>query len=226
MIDLLRGEFRDKSVAIIGGGPTADLYSGKEDHAIACNGGCMIDRDYDYFLAADIKAPQREWWNESHGAVTRIIASYLAPFDQQLYPNPADRLRLLSELDKIVEMHWDTENPHLLFQPRISPSCPHIIFANGGFDDGSRTLPSSSRLYTGGTVAAMALQAGVIGMAEQINIYGCGFNNDSGENYYYRAAKDESGMTSLQQRLVMQNNIDKARRMNIDVRVLGESRLV
>ncbi len=192
------------SFAILGSGPTLALYQGEEDVAIAVNGASLCSFPYHYFLCGDLESPKRSWFYAStKHAATRIIASFLAPFDIVLYSR-AERDLLRRELrpDLCKAKEKLSFLPLYEYNPSIEPLKPHQVFqySSTGFPTTKKeflhTL-AGFRFVPGATVASIAVQLAFQRGAKEIHIYGCSMDNESGTNYFLRS-KSKGKTTPLQ----------------------------
>ncbi len=211
------------------------MYDGKEDIAIAVNGAANTVKKYDVFMSGDRKATSRDWWivSQQQEEVIRLISSYVAPFDEKLYPQHDDRVLLQERLaqfeQKTIVSQEDSglKNAHayVYFVPDKQPVKPHAYFRFGGFG-----LPfvqdinkEQDALYWGGTIAGIALQTANIMGGKDIHIYGCTFMNATGKNYFYTCSDDQKGSINDEQVMIMQASIDKIRTQGVKITIHGES---
>lgn len=225
MIHELRGKYKGANIAVLGSGPTVNMYKEKEDLAIAVNGAALIDRKYDIFMAGDFTSPTMEWWETE--ASQRIMSSYISVFDPFMYPDKGTRTRLQDELDSHIAENKDEKYPYVGYYPQTRPKKPHLFFRFGGFGKEyvDFVSPNQVVMYWGGTISAIALQASLVMGCESINIYGCGFNNQSGTNYHYDCPEGQGGSISDEQIRIMQATLDKVRSYGVHVKVHGESNI-
>jgi len=229
MINSLRDKFKGNNMAILGSDPSVSLYEEKEDIAIALNGAALLDKDYNLFLTGDTAAPKREWWLSSgdKNLVTRLVSSYIAPFDPFLYPNEIVRGFLQDELDETIRLNQDKKYPYTSYIPSVKPSDGHFYFKFGGkgkeFVD--NISPEQKEFFWGGTISAIALQISLVMGFKEINLYGCGFNNFEGSNYFYNCSEDQKGKIKLDQIEIMQLTVDKIRTFGVEVNIIGESKI-
>jgi hypothetical protein len=226
MIQKFRDNYRNARVAILGSGPSINLYKGLEDVSIAVNGASFLDKEYHFFMSGDVKAHDRGWWlasDNKNNHVIRVVSSYVAPFDPVLYPDYNVRNLLEEELRMFINLHKNEKYPYAHYFPSLSPEDPHIFFKFGGKgrEFVERISPEQEVIYWGGTIAAIALQFSLIIGSNDIHIYGCGFDNFSGDNYYYSG--NQKGSINLEQRNIMQLTVDKVRDLGIKVNIHGES---
>jgi hypothetical protein len=76
-IKKLIGKHEGKSIALVGSGPTALLYSGVEDVSMAINGAIQADRAFDYHIMFDVSLHKKSWFYHDNKA-KRIIGYELA----------------------------------------------------------------------------------------------------------------------------------------------------
>lgn len=199
----LRGRHRGQSIAILGSGPSLSRFSGKQDIVIAVNGGAFSPFRYQYFVCGDQIAPKRSWFHQSKKFdATRIISSFLAPFDPFLYPQVNDRVALPSNsvfLKPVLARALSTlysyspalppEKPHLLFQYE---RLPLVCYAEAPFN------PNSQRFFHGATISGVALQLAVLMGAAEVNLYGVDFDNVTGLDYHHPTSEQGKISTNLQ----------------------------
>jgi hypothetical protein len=225
VISKLKSLYNDSRIAILGSGPSVSLYEEKEDIAIAVNGASFLNKKYNFFVAGDVRAPHRNWWlasGEHSNLITRVVSSYIAPFDSFLFPNKSQRTKLEEDYYKFVE-----NNQYIHFVPDLSPVPPHLYFKFGGFgiDFVDKISSDQISLYWGGTISAIALQIALIMGGKDIHIYGCGFNNTSGVNYHYNCSIKQRGWIEKEQLQIMQLTIEKIRSFGIKIKVHGKSNI-
>ena len=225
MISKLKDLYKGSKVAILGSGPSVDLYKEDEEIAVAINGASFLERRYNFFVSGDVRAPSREWWLASgkrsdSDLITRIVSSYITPFDPFLFPDNIQRDKLKKDYNKFVK-----SNDYVYFVPDSNPISPHLYFKFGGF--GINFIDNISNdqnvLYWGGTISAIALQLSLVMGGEDIHIYGCGFNNNSGIDYHYICPSEERGWIEKEQLQIMQLTINKIRSFGVKITIHGKS---
>ncbi|MGE0793616.1 MAG: hypothetical protein AB7V77_05560 [Candidatus Woesearchaeota archaeon] len=219
--------FINKSVAILGAGPSLKLHSNKEDITIVVNGASSCVERYDIFMAGDVNSPKRDWWIKSlkNENQTRIVSSYIAPFDTMMYPNEEIRNYFQREITKFMLQNNSNPIHYVNFKPSIKPKKPHAFFTFGGMGEDivEKISPEQDVMYWGGTISAIALQLALISGSKDIHVYGCGFNNGSGNNYSYSCPIGQEGKTTDKQAKIMQMTIDKIRKYGVKIKIHGES---
>ncbi len=199
-------------IAVVGSGPSADLYPGNAQISIGVNGAALLGPRYDYFLAGDHNAPAREWFNINCSNI-RVIAELIATTDKQLYPDIAfpDLVRMA------VPVHKRRDIPEV---PR--PVSPHITFKYRSFKD---VLPASrfNFLMYRGTISCCALQLAWMMGAREVDLYGCNFTHKGGSYFYKSEFKGRVVETQYQ---VMQAMINQLRDNGLLINIHGSSRLV
>jgi len=99
MISQYKDLHAGSKIAVLGSSPTLNLFNGNDEEiSIAANGAAHIVKDSTYFICYSKNSPQRDWFYLSNPSVTRIIAAYLAPFDQNSYPEELVRKKMQSEI--------------------------------------------------------------------------------------------------------------------------------
>jgi len=232
VIQKIRDAYKNARVAILCPGPSVNEFGEKEDLAIAVNGAAFVSAKYDVFLTAYVKAPERDWWlaSQNHSNkknIVRMVSSYTAPFDPVLFPDEKTRLQLQRGLDETVREHEGDKYPYSSYVPDAEPKEPHLFFNFGGVGEEfiSKISADQKEMYWGGTVAAIALQVALISGAERVILYGCQFNNQSGNNYHYKCPREQQGRHIDSQFIIMQKTVDRVRDLGLDVVIHGESAL-
>ena len=188
----------DKTIAVLGSSPTINLYQGNEDVSIAVNGSVMCDsvrnigRKIDYFMCGDRYSPDRQWFRESMEICdTRIIPTFIAPFDPIVLPDKSER----SFLKRILEKDAGYErNGNISFSPEFNNiQEPHGIFEYADLWE-QEIGPNQRKLCRGGTISGVAAQMAMIMGAKEIHLYGCSFGKPgSNLNHYGYDNKGEPG---------------------------------
>ncbi len=196
LLDSLRGKHRGQSVAVLGGGPSLGNFEGRQDVAIAVNGAALLPRRYDYFLCGDESAPKRSWFQASaQWNATRVVSSFVAPWDPLLFPDSETRLRLQAALP----LRRTSTAPFYEYEPNATVSPPHIWFQYehppvSRFHD----LPfdrNAGRFFHGATIAGAAVQLAAVMGAAEIHLFGCDFSNRTGLDYFL-PTKEAGGVSS------------------------------
>ena len=176
MIQTLKDKHKGATIAIIGSGPTANVYCEKEDIAIALNGAIQLDKKIDYFMAFDNSVPYLNYYYTSKKA-TRLIGANIASVDKVLYPNLPDRQRKLIIGSNVTEVNFHLKSlkpvsPHLYwyFQLRREP-----VFN-----------PDVTYLSAMGNICVPAIEAAVIMGCSTMHIYGIDLGK---RGYFYGARK-------------------------------------
>lgn len=222
MLAAYLGAHRGETIAVLGSGPSLASFAGREPIAIAVNGAAACDVPYRYFTCGDIEAPQREWFYGSrrHRA-RRIVASFLAPSDEVLFPSALTRARLrLARLPRMVQARLQSSlDPLYDYRPSVSPASGH-----GWFRYYEREFPTSEeelraclgaeRLAHGASIAGVAVQLALLMGAGAIQLYGCSMDNDAGDNYHLPGS---SGRTTPLQRENFQRLLSWVRGAGVSV---------
>src|SRR3989338_10292781 len=210
MVNSIRGKHAGISVAVLGSSTTLGLFKGEQPISIAVNGAAKVVAST-YFVCADIRGSKRDWFYASPYTTTRIVSSYISPFDKLCFPSPDDRERLQRDLSDFLYNDYIDEEELLhyiftlmedsissndcvyeSFRPELIPCPPHLYFdyTKSGKINVSKT---QENIFRGGSVSGCALQIASIMSASEIHLYGCSFDNDSGRNYAYAAPTDQHG---------------------------------
>jgi hypothetical protein len=223
LIRQLKNKHFDEPIAILGSGPSLELYCGDPVTAIAVNGGADATRPYSYFMCGDINSPTRDWFLSSKvcGA-TRIIASFLAPSDPILYPDPVDREKILakSTVHKYPYLgHRKLE--YYSFRPVVKPKSPHLYYRYNGLGNTNEPGRLSGgfwrrepRFYRGATISGVAVQLAEYMGCREIHLFGVDMNNFDGSTYLN--PQNNIGKTR-------DNQIEKLRALTTKIRALGVS---
>lgn len=199
-------------MAVVGSGPSASSYPGEAQISIGVNGAALLGPKYDYFLAGDHNAPQREWFGVNCSRV-RVIAELIATTDKQLYPDHMyPRLRRMA-----VPVHKRRDIPEVPV-----PVDPHCTFKYRSFKE---SLPASrfNYLMYKGTISCCALQLAWMMGAAVVDLYGCNFTHKGGSYFYKSEFKGRVVETQYQ---VMQSMMNQLRKSGLIINVHGDSRLV
>lgn len=103
MIRKLRSAHYGKSIAVIGSGPTAKKYSGKEQVAIGLNKAITLNRRFDYFMAFDTTLAANDWFPLTLD-YPRILGFELS---QMLAHREQDCIFRYTDKRKIPELPYD-----------------------------------------------------------------------------------------------------------------------
>jgi len=188
VLEQLRDRHTGATFAIIGSGPSGRAYAGREDVAIAVNGGALVDVPFHYFACGDISSPDTQWFHAASAyQVRRLIASFVAPFDAAMYPEPDLRARLQADL------RATRGTPPYDYVPLARPVGRHAWFryAVPHFPHAHATLDrfcAQARVAHGATIAGVALQIAHLMGAASLVLYGCNLDNDDGRNYLHPRA--------------------------------------
>lgn len=230
------GNGLEQTVAIVGSGPTAELFDKEEDIAIAINGAIALDKTFDYFLSSHPTAYRKSWFL-MQPCVPRILNSVSAIYSKQMYPDEKIRKTLLNKYNSSIKETSQRdvltgEVYNVLFNDLPIPAPPHLFFY---FDDiiddpYDRINRLQTKIFSGGTGACAALQVALIMGSPIINIYGCSFDNgtmhnNEGRNYACPPASGEFGQTTLSQRYFMERSVEKVRELGTEVNIIGKSTL-
>ena len=221
----LRGVHKGERIAVLGSGPSLEMFSGEPKIAIAVNGASEIEQAYRYFICGDPESPRREWFYASrNSSAVRIVSSFIAPFDEALYPDEGVRTQLRQEGGFESGCR---ENYHYI--PSVRPAAPHAFFL---YDPISvfdyRVLPISrdqDRFLYGGTIAGVAVQLAFVMGASEIHLFGCSLDNESGRNYCRLLSSTQTGRTIPSQVVGLSKIISAIESEGVPVIVHGRSRL-
>jgi hypothetical protein len=191
-IAALKNRHCGSSIAVLGSGPSLARYTGDCDAAIAVNGAAASDRDYQYFVCGDRRSPERAWFlsSQARGA-TRIVASFVAPYDPVLYPDADVRRRLQADL-AVHRQRWSRFGKGFVFgyRPAEVPVGAHAWFRYGRSVSPrsvrrlGRVPPGDSpRFLRGASIAGIALQLAAYMGAGEVRLFGVDFDNFDGHTY-------------------------------------------
>jgi len=201
-IDKYRGIHKGTRIAILGSSPTLELYKNEEDIAIAVNGSTLFldEKDrVDYFICGDKDSPTRQWFLSSERFnATRIVASFVLPFDSIIIPEREER----KELQQKLEEFYKTGKHHIYFTLD-----DYILNSKHGFFYYTRPWNHNiskrqKRFSKSSTIAGVAAQMALIMGAREIHLYGCSFRDINGNHYCYDS-KGEPGEIKFWQPVVM-----------------------
>lgn len=223
MIARLHDRHRGATAAIIGSGPTSELFDPEAtDLAIGVNGAAhLADRGVrlDYFVCGSSRAPRRSWW-QVDCARTRVICVRIAALDRILYPEAE-----YPELERATYPFDDIDTIEL-----PTPVAPHLTYRYtrepaSGFLRGARPF---NKLVIGGTTSAKAAQLAYLMGCERLRLYGCAFSPEtsgSPEHYFYGARGEAGGVIDERQIAGMDETLAVVRGAGVRVEVVGATRL-
>lgn len=204
-IDKFRGIHPKSSIAILGSSPTIKLYKGEEDISIAVNGVvmCNLPNTPEYYMCGDKESFRRTWFEHSKTkARTRIVATFVAPYDSLVLPNENERSKLQKILDT-DEFHMSDKGGNIKFSPDFEEiEEPHGIFKYADIWE-EKINPDQKRLCRGGTISGVATQMAMIMGAKEIHLYGCSFGKPPKEEHYAYDNKKEPGGINKNHPIVM-----------------------
>lgn len=180
-----------QSIAILGSGPSLEKYQG-HSIAIAVNGAAFSEFPYSYFMCGDLASPDQSWFYQSNKySAKRLIASFIAPYDETLYPDSTIRTQLQNQLSPLFEEAKQKKSMMFVYPytPSHIPQSPHSWFC---YESDCEINPNlnldrilrTGRVIAGATIAGVALQTAWLMGASEIWIYGCSMDNESGDNYF------------------------------------------
>ncbi len=204
LLGSIRAKHRGQTLTILASGPSLSVFKGRSDVVMALNGAAFVDERYDYFLCGDAASAQRPWFLESAKfQATRIVSSFVAPFDPILFPNGVQRqvMQAAVPFDAAVarrrmsglynyEPSEKVAPPHLWFQYEHPPLSR---FGEVPFD------AASPRFFHGATIAGVALQLAVVMGVAEVRLFGCDFSKVTGREYWRPTAEKGGESTPLQQ---------------------------
>jgi hypothetical protein len=197
-IEPLRGIHSGRRIAVLGSSPTINLYRGGEDVSIAVNGAILCDAvpRADYFLCGDKESPNRSWWKPSFECTEhRVVATFIAPYDHVVVPDPEDRKRLVHTFEN-DPVHTELRGGNI----ELLPMDYKVSAGNAVFQYASREKqgisPNQPRLVKGGTIAGVASQLALVMGASEIHLYGCSFGTPPDGRHYAYDNQGEFGMIS------------------------------
>ncbi len=187
---------KGKSFAVLGSSPTINLYRGEQDVSIAVNGSVMCDavERADYFMAGDKDSAKRGWFEKSMDfADSRIIATFIAPFDHLVLSDEEER----SELQRLLEddkVHQREPGGNIKFSPNFRNLVrPHGIFEYADIWE-EEICPDQQKLCRGGTISGVACQMALIMGASEVHLYGCSFGTPEQGHYGYNNKNEPGGI--------------------------------
>ncbi len=201
-IDKYRGIHKGTRIAVLGSSPTLSLYHNEEDIAIAVNGAPQAlnkQSKVDYFMCGDKDSYKRQWFLSSQRFnATRIVSSFVLPFDEIIIPDIQERKKLQKRL-----MDFESTKESLI--KFILDD--YILDSSHGFFYYSRPWNQEisrdqKRFAKSCTITGVASQMALVMGAEEIHLYGCSFGDVKGNHYSYDA-KDEPGEIKPWQPTVM-----------------------
>ncbi len=206
MLLTYRGVHAGREIAVLGSGPSLELFAGQQPIAIAVNGAAMCAVQYQYFVCGDPAAPRRAWFYSSRRyAAARLVASFVAPRDAELFPHPATRLwlRLQRYPRSLAARRQASMLPLYDYLPRATPVAGHAWFqyTRRAFPAAPRACFETldeGRVLHGASIAGVAVQIAFIFGASAIHLYGCDMDNDAGDNYFRPGSQGQT--TPLQRR--------------------------
>ena len=246
MIQQYRDHHKGLKIAVLGPSPTLRLFDGKEDITIAVNGTVNIFDSPDHFLCFDEHSPTRDWFYRAQQTTPRIIASYLSPFDERLYPDRGVREDLrnkladaigiardssidvfVSKLGEQSRMSPDTNVDFACygFEPDVDPVEPHDYFMLGGLEGIGNIHKDQERLHSFATASGAALQLAYVMGASEIHLYGCSMDNPDGKTYVYRVPPGEEGGIPNNLRSNLDRAIKRVMEQGVPVFIHGPSKL-
>lgn len=220
-----RGLHHGQEMAVLGSGPTLNLYEGTPALSIAVNGASEIHRPYTYFICGDKHSPERPWFTASEKwQATRIVASFVAPFDPILYPDPNLRADLQAD-GRFVDGCFEDYS----YEPPIKPIEPQAVFRYDPVAIHHRSeLPISrdqETLLYGGSIAGVAVQFAFIMGASKIHLFGCSMDNEAGSNYASFLTQGNLGRTLPSQIVALRRIITSVGDLGTQIEIHGPSPL-
>ena len=225
-LEKFRGIHKGERIAVLGSGPTLELYDGDPSLAIAVNGAAEIDRPYRYFVCGDPESPERPWFYASRKQDSvRIVSSYVAPFDSVLYPDEDTRRKLQEEGGFLTAGCFEDFD----YDPSCDAAPPHAIYQYDHIgvlrNDPLPIFPDQERLLYGGTIAGVAVQMAFILGASEIHLFGCSLDNDSGSHYHPKLTAGKLGYNLPSHVESLSRIVSKVEEQGVPVIVHGYSRL-
>lgn len=204
---------KGKVIGVLGSGPTLNKFKDEIndlcDIVIACNGSVNVldpKKHYvDYFLWYDSVCSKREWFDKSDNFYRSNNKNVFSRF-----LNNNRTIRLEPEVNEYFKD--DIESYYYSVRELSSKSDFKLKF-------GGRIVHNFC------TVNGLATQFAYHMGASQINLFGCGFDNDSGQNYAYTPKSKEVGSTCEFQKVAMDRVISKIKQKRIEVISYGKTRL-
>lgn len=237
-LDLIN-KYEGASIGVVGSGPSLNEYKNYInsfcDISIACNGALMAldsKNDFiDYFIYGDRKSPNRMWFKESEKfyknlseKTTRVLPSFLLPFDDIVLKNKNHRKSLQKEL-KEFEENLKNKDDYIYFKPKFEVfKIDGIIFE---YDElmTSNIINREGPLCRGGTITGVASQLANKMGANKIYLFGCSFNNPKGSHNYAYNNKGEFGETTDKQRKNMDFILEHIKNSGTEIYSFGDTTL-
>jgi hypothetical protein len=205
MISRLYNKHQGAIIAVVGSGPTAQDFTGKEDISIALNAAISLEIEFDYFAAFDLSLDGRTWFNKHRKS--RIIGAGLAPVDSIVYPNLDDNLKQKIRGNELLE----TKYIELGIQP---PKEPHVVFFYR-----RRCVPVFDRcpveFSSVGNIAIVGGEAAITMGGSEIHFYGIDLN----QRYYFYDPRKNLGTYGRNSVQFFNQLLEKSIQNNIKIKV-------
>lgn len=218
----MQGIYDRKSIAILGPGPSAALYKGKEDVTIAVNGGVQLLGDEGYFLSMYKAIQFRSFFRKVSSKIIHILRPHSAIYSKVFY-NKSDRQHFIQINNEYMEQHPEQTqlfngnrfvSKEYEFMPHFLDELPghHLHLLVRRVQDNIKISRDQSMLTQQGSSSSTAIQLAFIMGAEQIHLYGVGFTYNEASSdkeksqYFYTPPASESGGPSL---IKYKKDIDK-----------------
>lgn len=235
----LIGKHEGARIGVLGSAPSLEEYksaiNSECDIVIGCNGALMsLDPDkhvVDYFIYYDARSFTRQWFcreepfhNRFGSKVTRVLPTYMLPFDPNVLESKNDREQLLDDLKKFKELN-PAEEDIVYFNPDISKMklegvafrvCDlNLSFVNR--HDG----PMCRRSTITGIGSQLAYKMG----AKRINLFGCEFDNPLGNERYSYDNQMERGQIRPNQIQNMDLILGQISNSGVEIISFGKTKL-
>lgn len=215
LLQELIGKHQKLTIGVLGSGPTLNNFKDDInelcDIVIACNGSVNVldpKKHYiDYFMYYDGASFSRDWFKKSNDF-------FQSPKQNSKIPFLFKKNRTIRLESEVEEYKYDEDIKRYYYDAIEIPSNIDFKIKFGG-----------KLVYNFCTVSGIAMQVAYHMGASRINLFGCSFDNDSGQNYAYIPQRLDIGQTSNYQRKAMDKIITKIRAKRIEVVSYGRTRL-
>lgn len=200
-----------KSIAIVGSGPSAILYSDNHDISIGVNGASKLGPHYNYYMCGDSHSFNRDWFNINCSDV-RVIGNVVATMDKIIYPQS-----VYGNMERFFVRTLDNEKLNKI----PDPIEPHFVYKYKMIYN-KEISKKQEYLYAGATISGCALQLAYMMGSHDIHLYGCDFTHDNGKYFYETNA---NGFIRDSQLYEMKKLIDVIKKNGINISIHGDSKL-
>ncbi len=225
MIDRLKNKHFGASIAVLGSAPSVKLFKVLEDVVIGVNGAGTMLKVGDYFLSSDQCAHSKSWFLDLDKKMTCILRAVSAIYSDRFYSDQTVRGNLIGVYEQYMRKHPECvsylgNHPYLAVgktpwlvdfgKSLPEPKEPNLILRY--LSKNEKISREQKVLNSGATSAGLALQLANVMGASEIHLYGVEFSNFSedlnGNNYFYTSKQGETGKTTKEQRIRMDEIIE------------------